>query len=59
MPTAADGVDLPGLLQQKQELVDRLRQAKYADVADAHGFPVRYGSACFVDERPCTSTADR
>ncbi len=64
MPTAADGVDLPRLLQQKQELVDRLRQAKYADVAGAHGFPVRYGSACFVDEqtlhvdgRPLTAPA--
>jgi mercuric reductase len=49
--TSADGVDMPALLGQKQELVDRLRQAKYADVADAHGFPIRYGHAEFVDER--------
>ncbi len=51
VPTSADGVDLPALMAQKQELIDRLRQAKYADVADAHGFPVRYGHARFVDER--------
>ncbi len=51
VPTAADGVDMPALVEQKQELIDRLRQAKYADVADAHGFPVRYGQARFVDEQ--------
>ncbi|MGC5627188.1 mercury(II) reductase [Georgenia sp. Z1344] len=50
VPTGTDGVDMPALLGQKQELIDRLRQAKYADVADAHGFPIRYGHASFVDE---------
>jgi len=50
VPTGADGVDLPALMAQKQELIDRLRQMKYADVADAHGFEVRYGHARFVDE---------
>lgn len=50
-PTSAGAVDLPALMAQKQELVDRLRQAKYADVAEAHGFPVRYGHARFVDGR--------
>jgi mercuric reductase len=49
--TSADGVDLPALMTQKQELVERLRQAKYADVADAHGFEIRYGHARFLDER--------
>lgn len=39
------------LLSQKQELVDHLRQAKYADVAEAHGFPIVYGHARFVDEQ--------
>ncbi len=43
VPTSADGVDMTALLAQKQELIDRLRQGKYADVADAHGFPIRYG----------------
>ena len=51
VPTSADGVDVVALMAQKQELIDRLRQAKYADVADAHGFPIRYGHARFVDGR--------
>lgn len=50
-PTSANGVDLPGLIAQKQELVDRLGRAKYADVADAHGFAIRPGRASFADER--------
>ena len=50
VPTSADGVDLPGLIQQKQDLIDSMREAKYADVADAHGFPIRYGHAAFADE---------
>ena len=49
VPTGAGEVDVPALLAQKQELVDRLRQAKYADVAAAHGFPVRSGHARFTD----------
>ena len=51
VPTSANGVDLHALMAQKQDLIDGLRQAKYADVADAHGFPVRYGHARFVDEQ--------
>jgi mercuric reductase len=51
VPTSADGVDLPGLISQKQRLIDKLRQAKYADVADAHGFPIRYGHAAFMNEQ--------
>ncbi|HWH28640.1 MAG TPA: mercury(II) reductase [Mycobacteriales bacterium] len=57
--TAADGVDLPALMAQKQDLIDRLRQAKYADVADAHGFPVRYGHARFVDEQTLEVDGER
>jgi mercuric reductase len=64
VPTSANGVDVPALMQQKQELIDRLRQAKYADVADAHGFLVRYGHARFtgpdtveVDGEPVSSSA--
>jgi len=47
--TSADGVDVPALMAQKQDLIGGMRQTKYADVADAHGFPVRYGHARFVD----------
>ena len=50
VPTGADEVNLPALIAQKQHLIDNLRQAKYADVADAHGFPVHYGQATFADE---------
>ena len=49
--TGAGPVDMPALLAQKQGLVDHLRKEKYADVAHAHGFQVRYGHATFVDER--------
>jgi mercuric reductase len=49
--TRAGDVDLPALMAQKQELVDRLRQAKYAGVADAHGIEIRYGHARFLDEQ--------
>ncbi|CAN5879931.1 mercury(II) reductase [soil metagenome] len=49
-PTSADGVDLRVLMGQKDELVERLRETKYADVAAAYGFQVRLGQASFVDE---------
>ncbi len=49
--TSADGVDMPALMAQKQELIDRLVEHKYAAVAEAHGFPIRYGHARFVDEQ--------
>lgn len=45
--TLAGAVDLRAVMEQKQGLIDRLRQAKYADVAAAHGFPLRYGHAAF------------
>ncbi len=57
VPTSADGLDLPALMAQKQDLIDSLRQAKYADVADAHGFPVRYGHAGSPARRRWRSTA--
>jgi len=49
-PTSAGGVDLPALIAQKQQLVNALRDAKYQAVADALGFPIRHGHACFTDE---------
>jgi thioredoxin reductase len=50
VPTSADGVDLGALVEQKDELIGRLRQAKYADVAEAYGFEVRSGNASFADQ---------
>ena len=47
-PTSAGGVNLPALIAQKQNLIDTLRDAKYQAVADAHGFPIRYGQATFT-----------
>lgn len=48
-PTSAGKVDLAALIGQKDQLVGRLRQAKYADVADAYGFEVQSGQARFAD----------
>ncbi|ASR54969.1 MULTISPECIES: mercury(II) reductase [Cellulomonas] len=59
LPTGAGGVDLAALMAQKQELIDRLRQAKYTDVAEAHGFPVMYGHARFVDEQTLEVDGER
>jgi mercuric reductase len=59
VPTSAGDVDLPALMAQKTELIDTLREAKYAKVADAHGFPVRYGHARFVDEQTLEVDGER
>ncbi len=63
-PTSTGLVDLRALVSAKDELVGRLRQDKYAAVADAYGFEVRRGTAAFaedgaftVDGRPLTATA--
>lgn len=48
-PTDAGSADLGALVQQKDELVGRLRQAKYADIAAAYGFDVIPGTATFSD----------
>jgi mercuric reductase len=62
--TSAGGVDLAALVAQKDDLVAGMRQAKYADVAAAYGFPVRHGQARFrdpdtvlVDGRPLRADA--
>jgi len=49
VPTSAGQVDYGALIAQKDELVARLRQVKYADVATAYGFDVRPGTASFAD----------
>lgn len=50
VPISAGGVDLGALVVQKDELVERLRAVKYADVATAYGFEVHHGQAGFLDE---------
>jgi mercuric reductase len=50
VPTSAAAVDLGALVVQKGELIDRLREHKYAEVADAWGFPVVSGEARFTDK---------
>ncbi|MGH9152078.1 MAG: mercury(II) reductase [Acidimicrobiales bacterium] len=47
--TRAGAVDLAGLVAHKDELVARLRQGKYVEVADAYGFEILSGHARFVD----------
>lgn len=46
--TWAGEVDLTSLMGQKDELVSRLRQVKYADIADTHGFAMMFGQARFT-----------
>jgi mercuric reductase len=58
-PTSAGAVELPALMTQKQELIDGMRQAKYADVAEAHGFPIRAGHARFVDPQTLEVDGER
>lgn len=49
LPTTAGRADLGALVAQKDELVGRLRQAKYLDVAADSGFDILQGEARFVD----------
>ncbi len=49
-PTSAGPVDLGALVAQKDALIERLRETKYADVAAAYGFEVRPGQATFLDK---------
>lgn len=51
LPTDAGPVDLTALVAQKDELVGRLRQAKYVDLAEVYGFDLLAGEARFVDPR--------
>jgi mercuric reductase len=41
--------DLAAIVAQKDELVASLRQAKYLDLVDDHGFELRHGTARFID----------
>jgi len=46
--TSAGPVDLAALVAQKDDLVDALRQEKYAGLVDAYGFEVLRGHAAFT-----------
>ncbi|GAA3919903.1 mercury(II) reductase [Microbacterium invictum] len=46
--TTAGPVDLGALVRQKDDLVDMLRQTKYADIAAAYGFDIIPGTATFT-----------
>jgi len=48
--TSAGAVDLASLIEQKNELVRDLRQAKYMNLIDEYGFTIIQGEAVFVDE---------
>lgn len=49
--TSAGPVDLAPLVKQKNELVEQLRQAKYADLIREYGFDFIQGEARFIDRQ--------
>ena len=51
LDTSAGLVDLAALVDQKDELIAGLRQAKYAEVAETHGMEILTGTARFASER--------
>jgi mercuric reductase len=57
--TRAEGVDLGALVDSKRDLVDRLRQEKYLDLAAEYGFTICHGRAEFVDEHTVQCGDDR
>ncbi|EGD42762.1 mercury(II) reductase [Nocardioides sp. NPDC057772] len=46
--TTAEAVDMPTLIDGKQDLVENLRGEKYLDIADSYGWHVRHGEAAFA-----------
>ncbi|MGG6431755.1 mercury(II) reductase [Anoxybacillus sp. D401a] len=48
--TSAGTVDLSALIEQKNELVQNVRQAKYINLIDEYGFTLIQGQAVFLDE---------
>lgn len=48
--TAAQGVDLASLVDQKDELVGRLRKEKYEELIGEYGWELLRGEAAFLDE---------
>jgi mercuric reductase len=52
--TRAVSVDVPRFVEQKDELVAKLRKEKYADLIDAYGWELVEGEASFLDPRTLT-----
>ncbi|WP_304459437.1 mercury(II) reductase [Alicyclobacillus sendaiensis] len=59
LATSAGPVDLGQLVNQKNELVERLRQNKYIDLIDEYGFMLIRGEARFVDPRTVEVNGNR
>lgn len=51
LQTSAGPVNLGQLIEQKNELVSKLREQKYVDLIDEYGFELIQGEARFVDEK--------
>lgn len=49
LATSSGPINLGALIAQKDELISRLRQAKYVDVAKSHDFEIIRGEARFKD----------
>ncbi|MEO5678983.1 MAG: mercury(II) reductase [Acidimicrobiales bacterium] len=49
LPTETGRIDLAAMVAQKDELIGRLRQAKYVEVAEAYGLEIMSGQASFAD----------
>lgn len=49
-PTSAGAANFGALVAQKDQLIEAMRGAKYAEVAEAYGFEIRPGHAAFVDK---------
>src|SRR5690625_1842250 len=50
LQTAALGVDMSALIEQKDVLVRELRQQKYSDLIEEYGWTLVQGEARFVDD---------
>jgi mercuric reductase len=59
LATGAGPVNLEQLVNQKNELVERLRKHKYEDLIDVYGFTLIQGEARFVDERTVEVNGNR
>ncbi len=54
LSTSAGEVDLASLVNQKNELVNELRNQKYINLIDEYGFELIEGEARFIDEHTVT-----
>ncbi|WP_201715552.1 mercury(II) reductase [Rossellomorea arthrocnemi] len=49
--TSAEAINMEELTNQKEELVQEMRQQKYVDLIDDYGFELIKGEATFIDEK--------